>query len=209
MENRILELFSSKNTVKRIQNKLPKLFRMAELDSQRAGKVGMEVGSLRERILISLLIYKFGEENVNAEIPITQTETDVIVFDVPISIKTITGKYFSGVKANWTVDAKVAKDFRDNYMPTCSILFARIIWDDIGYLHYIPLDVQLEALKRIGRKHYIKLPKAGTNPRGIEFMPDALSECVNHVNTKSIKINWKKENIDYNPLKRWTELWAE
>jgi len=30
---------------------------IAELESQRAGKVGMEVGSIRERIIVSLLIY--------------------------------------------------------------------------------------------------------------------------------------------------------
>ena len=45
-------------------NRLPYLFHLAELDSSRAGKIGMEVGSLRERIIVALLIYKFGEDNV-------------------------------------------------------------------------------------------------------------------------------------------------
>jgi len=51
----------------------------------------MEVGSLRERIIVALLIYKFGEENVKTDIPITEPEVDVKLFNQPISIKTITG----------------------------------------------------------------------------------------------------------------------
>ncbi|CAD7771606.1 Restriction endonuclease ThaI [Candidatus Methanoperedenaceae archaeon GB50] len=47
----------------------------------------MEVGSLRERIIISLLIYKFGEANVETEIPITEPEVDVKLFGEPVSIK--------------------------------------------------------------------------------------------------------------------------
>jgi len=67
----IIELFSDDKIVKRIQDKLPKLFHIADLESQRAGKIGMEVGSVRERIIVSLLIYKFGEKNVETAIPIT------------------------------------------------------------------------------------------------------------------------------------------
>ena len=93
--NRISELFSDKKIVDKIQRRLPKLFHLAELESSRAGKVGMEVGSVREKILVALFIYKFGEQNVETEIPITEAEVDVKVFGNPISIKKITGK-------NWT-----------------------------------------------------------------------------------------------------------
>ncbi len=64
MDNRIREIFSDNRLITKIQDKLPKLFHIAELESSRAGKVGMEVGSLRERILVALMVYKFGEENV-------------------------------------------------------------------------------------------------------------------------------------------------
>jgi hypothetical protein len=60
---------------------------LAELESSRAGKIGMEVGSIREKIIIALLIYKFGAENVNTEIPIIEAEVDVEVFGKPLSIK--------------------------------------------------------------------------------------------------------------------------
>ena len=54
--------------------------------------------------MIALLIHKFGAENVETEIPITETEIDVKVYGHPISIKTITGRSLSGVKLIWTVD---------------------------------------------------------------------------------------------------------
>lgn len=47
-----------------------------------------------------------GEVNVETEIPITEPEVDARLFGEPISIKTITGKGFGGVKLIWTVDAE-------------------------------------------------------------------------------------------------------
>ena len=114
MNRKIREIFSDKEIVVKIQNKLPKLFHLAELESSRAGKIGMEVGSLREKIIVALLIYKFGEENIRSEIPITESEIDVEVHGNPISIKTITCKTPAGVKLIWTVDAKKALEFIKN-----------------------------------------------------------------------------------------------
>ena len=90
----------------------------------------MEVGSLRERIIIALLIYKFGETNVETEIPITEPEVDVKLFGKPISIKTITGRGFRGVKLIWTVDAQKAKEFRENYYPKCDTILIQINWEE-------------------------------------------------------------------------------
>ena len=103
MSSRLKEIFLDKELVKKIKRRLPYLFQIAELESSRAGKIGMEVGSLREKIIIALLIYKFGEANVETEIPITTPEIDVLLFGKPISIKTITSKGFGGVKLIWTV----------------------------------------------------------------------------------------------------------
>jgi len=49
---------------RKIQKELPQLFHIAELESSRAGKIGMEVGSVRERILVALFIYKFGTDTL-------------------------------------------------------------------------------------------------------------------------------------------------
>ena len=57
MSNYLKQLFFDKSIIQRIKEKMPDLFQLAEMDSSRAGKVGMEVGSVRERIIIALLIY--------------------------------------------------------------------------------------------------------------------------------------------------------
>ena len=67
MNSKAIEIFEDKVLVERIKNKLPHLFSIAELESSRAGKIGMEVGSTREKILVALLIYKFGERNVETQ----------------------------------------------------------------------------------------------------------------------------------------------
>jgi len=169
MPSRLIEIFEDTRLVEKIKNRLPYLFQLAELESSRAGKTGMEVGSVRERIIVALLIYKFGEANVETNIPITEPEVDVKLFGEPISIKTITGKSFGGVKLIWTVDAQKAKEFRENYYPSCDILLIQINWNDVGGFYYIPLETQINLFDRIGRENYIKLPKPGTNPRGVLF----------------------------------------
>lgn len=115
--SRLGELFEDARLVERVKQKLPRLFQIAELESSRAGRVGMEVGSLRERILVALLVYKFGEGNVDADVPITEPEVDVRLFGKPVSVKTITSKGFAGVKLAWTVDQVRAREFCDGYLP--------------------------------------------------------------------------------------------
>ena len=209
MSSRLIEIFDDAKLVNRIKNKLPYLFQLAELESSRAGKIGMEVGSLRERIIIALLIYKFGEANVETEIPITEPEVDVKLFGEPISIKTITGKGFSGVKLIWTVDAQKAREFRETYYPHCDIILIQINWGGIGGFYYIPLEAQKKLFDRVGRNGYIKLPKPGTNPRGVEITKEALSSLVKDNLSKVIEINWQKTKIDYDPYKRWVDYWRE
>ena len=89
----------------------------------------MEVGSLRETILIAKLVYVFGEKNVDTEISIIQPETDVLLFGDPISIKTKTGKGFGSIKVSWTVDPEKALEFAEGY--TTSRDYKGII-DEVG-----------------------------------------------------------------------------
>ena len=126
MSSRLIEIFEDDKLVAKIQGRLPYLFQLAELESSRAGKTGMEVGSVRERIIVALLVYKFGGDYVETEIPITEPEVDVKLFGEPVSIKTITGKSFGGVKLIWIVDAQKANEFRKNYYPHCAILLVQI-----------------------------------------------------------------------------------
>lgn len=209
MNSHLLEVFADQTLIDRIQKRLPKLFRIAELESSRAGKIGMQVGSVRESIIVALLIYKFGENNVQTDIPITQTEVDVKLFGQPISVKTITGKRLGGVKLIWTVDPQKAKEFQESYYPSRDVLFVQIVWGGKGGLYYIPLEAQQQLLEKIGNENYIKLPKPGTNPRGAEISQEALLALIRDKETKVIEISWQKPEIDYRPYQRWVDYWSE
>jgi hypothetical protein len=169
----------------------------------------MQAGSLRENIIIALLIYKFGEDNVNVDIPIIEPEVDAELFGKPLSIKTKTGRGFSGVKLIWTVDAQKAKEFLENYYPRCDILLVQIVWNGRGGLYYIPLEAQRKLFDEIGRERYIKLPTFGTNPRGVEITKEALSNLVGDERTNVIEIDWRRSEINYHPYKRWVDYWSE
>lgn len=209
MIEQITAIFDNRETIRKIQTKLPYLFQLAELESQRAGKIGMQVGSLRERILVSLLIYKYGIDQVETELPITEPEIDVLLFNKPISIKTKTGTGYSGVKLIWTVDSEKALEFRSAYNPSCDMLFTQIVWSNSGGLFYIPKEVQEQVLQELGRNRYIKLPPQGTNPRGVEITAEALRSLLGHNRTFRININWEKREIDYNPFDKWVEHWRQ
>jgi hypothetical protein len=207
MNDKIRLLFDDKDLIEKIKVKLPYLFQLAELECSRAGKIGMEVGSVREKIITALLIYKFGEQNVETEIPTTEAEMDVVFYGNPISIKTITGKNPSGIKLIWTVDAQKAIEFSQNYNPSCDMIFVQIDWNNGGGFYYIPKEIQIQTLRSMGRENYIKLPKPGTNPRGVEMTGTAMKQLVNNPNTMRILIDWKKESIDFKPFAKWVELW--
>ena len=209
MPSHLEEIFKDNKLTDKIKKRLPRLFHLAELESSRAGKIGMEVGSLRERIIVALLIYKFGKANVETEIPITEPEVDMQLFGQPISVKTITGKSFAGVKLIWTVDAQKAKEFREDYYPHCDILLIQINWNDMGGFYYIPVEVQKRLFDRVGREEYIKLPKTGTNPRGVEVTKEALSTLIKDKGADVIEIHWHRTKIDYDPFKRWVDYWRE
>lgn len=201
-------LFADSDLAQRIKRKLPTLFQLAEMDSSRAGKVGMEIGSVRERIIIALLMFKFGEGNVKTDLPITEAETDVILYEKPISIKTISGN-LGGVKLIWTVDAKKALEFSKNYYPSEDMLLVQINWSGIGYFYYFPVSSQARVFDKIGRKNYIKLPKKGTNPRGVEITKEALEILTKDSEIQKIEIDWKRGEPNQSVYDRWLELWGE
>jgi len=68
-------------------------------------------------------------------------------------------------------------------------LLVQINWNDVGGFYYIPLEVQKRLFDRIGRENYIKLPKPGTNPRGVEITKEALSDLVKDSIYRKIVIN--------------------
>jgi hypothetical protein len=207
------EIFDDNLVVRKIKNRLPKLFQLAELESSRDGKVGMEIGSARERILIALLMFKYGIDIVNSKVKITETQVDVFVKEQALSIKTIstkTAKLSSGVKLIWTVDAKKALEFKNSYLPKCDMLLIQIVWGGIGKVYLFSKQSQNRVLYEIGRDRYIKLPKEGTNPRGAEITKEALNLLLHYDDTRIIEIPFVRSEIDYREIyTKWLELWRD
>lgn len=207
------KIFDDNLIVRRVKNKLPKLFQLAELESSRNGKLGMEIGSVRERIIIALLMYKFGIDIVDANLKITESEVDVIVNEQPLSIKTITSKtskLSGGIKLIWTVDSQKALEFKNNYSPKCDMMLVQIVWSGMGKLILFSADSQNRVLEAIGRDRYIKLPKAGTNPRGAEITPEALNLLLNCDDTRIIEIPFVRGVIDYREVyTKWLDAWRD
>ncbi|HEX78013.1 MAG TPA: type II restriction endonuclease subunit R [Dehalococcoidia bacterium] len=201
-----MSLFNDPNIVAKVQRKLPFLFQLAEAESRRAGKVGMEVGSKREQILIALLVYRFGAENVCTNVPITTPEVDVIIFGEPLSVKTITGS--GGVKVVWTVDWDSVKRFVQWYEPRSDILLAQIKWDNEGGLFFIPKAVQTTLFQELGKDCYLSVPRQGTNPRGVEISRQALRAMLRDKGAQKIPIRWERTTVAMpEPYERWLEYW--
>lgn len=62
-------------------------------------------------------------------------------------------------------------------------------------------------MNNLTREKYIKLPKQGTNPRGIKIQNFAMKSLIENKKTYKIPISWQKEKIKFNPFKRWVEYW--
>jgi len=207
------ELFRDEALCEKIRRKLPFLFTLAEQQASRAGRIGMEVGTIREQILVALLIYKFGEASVDLEIPIAEHEVDVRVLGHPLSIKTVTDRSQSvpAVKIIWTVDWEQVKKFAETYEPKCDMLLVIVRWGGTGGLYGIPLQAQEGVFERLGRERYLRLPKRGTNPRGVGISPESVKELLGHPLTKALTIEWQRptdlaaRELRLAPYMRWLQ----
>lgn len=197
-----MEWFNNKIFQEITQKNLPFLFKKAELETTRGGKIGMEVGVLRERILCSILIKSFGVENIITEFGVTENSKDVKVFDDTLSIKTFTNDGYSGIKVFWASDNQSVKTAVDSYKPKNHLLVSQIKWGTIGGgLFLIPLELQNIFFEKCGVDNYLKV-NSGNN-RGISFKTTVLKEMINHKDTKKIKIDWKIPEFKLNVFERW------
>ncbi|MCL2556764.1 MAG: ThaI family type II restriction endonuclease [Firmicutes bacterium] len=140
-------------------------------------------------------------------------QVDVFVKGEPLSIKTIstkTSRLRGGIKLVWTVDAKKAMEFKNNYMPKCDFLLVQITWGGIGKLCLFSLESQQKVLNCIGRDRYIKLPKEGTNPRGAEISSEAIDLLLECEDTRVIEIEFIRGEIDYREVyTKWLDAWTD
>ena len=203
----INDIFNNEIVRNVITKNLPHLFQIAELECSRAGKIGMEVGSLREKIIGGLFIHLLGTYNVDTDIPITESEVDLRILGRDVSIKTKTGKNFTGVKLVWTTDSIKVNGFKNTYIPSCDMLLVQINWNGIGRMCYITQEAQIRCINEIGRDQYFKTLKSGTNNRGVEISCVALTMLVNDGETETIEIPWERTNFNFDPYTKWVEQW--
>lgn len=195
----------------RINKVLPILFNMVELENMRGKKLGMEVGTARERVLIALFIYAFEGYRVVKFPASTSHGSDVFIKDEPISIKTKLGSSNSGVKLVWTVDWTKVNKFCKSYSPASDMLFVSINWNtEKGGFFVFPRSLQQDIMKDIGREAYLKKPKQGTNPRGVEMSALAMRKLRQSNEALHMKIDWKREDTvlgERRIYERWVDLW--
>lgn len=186
-----------------IQKRLPTIFYIAESEVRSlSGKLGPEIGLLREKILISMLRI-LTKENTKPNINPMTSEVDAEVFNKPLSIKT--SKNTSNIKIFWTADQLSAERFVENFKPTMDILFVHIAWGKNKNLYLIPLSVQEETFDIVG-KEFLKAPKPGTNSRGVCFNPKIFKKLLDHCETTRIPIFWSEPEIKCDSYERWVKL---
>lgn len=222
----LIKLFEDPHTVKQIQESLPEIFWILNSENSRGGKIGMEVGSARKWPIIALLIKKFGRNNVNTDIPINFTQTNVVVGDRPVSIRTITKEHLeypskfatqysksSGIKAFWSGDTVVSRRTLSRHRPVADILLIQVNFNGgngkKGIFALITKELQEVVLKRLGPNQYFHIPGSAQNSRGAEFTIGAIMNFLNHPDLKSIDITWNRppENGHANPWDRWSGYW--
>jgi hypothetical protein len=185
-----------------VKKNLPKLFKLAEKESMRGGKMGMEVGTLRERILVSCFIKSFGYENVTADFSVSENSKDVKVFDDVLSIKTFSNNGYGGLKVFWASDNKSVDKAINNYKPQHNLLITQIFWGKkAGGVYFIPLSVQNEYFQKYQVNNYLKKNKG--NNRGISFNKEILISMMNNQKTTKIDIDWFTDDEHVNIYERW------
>jgi hypothetical protein len=214
----INELFEDKEFIKVMQTYTsPRMYLYNKEFSRNDEQVGMEVGVIREKFIVSM-IHSFHPDKVNRNIRINAGGIDVEITGIPADVKTLTTSYkaktFQSVKTGWTVDEELANEFIQNYYPTEEIIFLSIIWsncdhighlaDDKGGLYYIPLEAMIEEFawsKKYGQP-FLEAPKKGKNSRGIVYTGKTMNRLVNNPLTKKIHICFYPFETDFNGYTR-------
>jgi hypothetical protein len=72
------------------------------------------------------------------------------------------------------------------------MLLAIVRWGGTGGFYGIPLQAQTDVFKALGKERYLRLPKRGTNPRGVEISPEAVEALLDHPLAKALTIEWRR-----------------
>ena len=200
MNNLIVQMFQSPDNLERIRKKLPPAF---EMMGQQAH--GAEVGVLREGVLIGMFMAFLGENRVNPDTEVV--EADCAIGNVPLSIKTVTGKTLSNVRIKWTVDQEKVREFIDTFKPTCDLLIVRILWEGQGRISYLPLETQQQAYAKLGIEYLDYRP--GTNTRGVNLSRAAVESMEKDPKATIVPVQWYRSVQPQSKYDRWVSYWQD
>lgn len=158
------QVFSNAN----IMNKLYTLYKISEQECRRNGRLSPEVGSSREKDLISILVYALGLNNVIYDIPNSSKE-DVIICNRKYSIKHISGNLkCSGIKVVWTVNVEHQNAFMMNPQFDYNMLLVFVKDNMIRVIH-ISETVLKNTYNYFHQNGLMIFNIMKGNSRGIEF----------------------------------------
>ena len=209
--DRIEALFSDQEFIDYMQKFWPKFLLTLNGRCTHNARLGQEVGKLRERALIYLL-YRFLGEAIDQcpvdsnSVGVHEKEKDVSIFDRDVSIKTLTGKNgkYAPLKLSWVDDQEKAKEFIDNFKPTCDLLVACIDWGSESSIYYIDCKTQLEVLESLDADKRLVLTKGYT--KGTRLHSSAWKGMLDHKDTLKIPIKWPEEQKDDNMLDQFWDM---
>ena len=198
MNNLIVKMLQSPDKLERIRKKLPPAFEMVE---QQAG--GPAMGTLREGVLIGMLMAFLGEEQVKPSTSAVEADVDCYVGDGALSIKTV--KDSGEIRVKWTVDQEKVREFMESFAPECDLLITRIRWGKNGRISYIPLEVQQQVFAQLGSNYLAYRP--GTNTRGVNLSKNALAALEKSSSSLIVPLKWYKSIEQQSLYDRWVSYW--
>lgn len=181
-------IFGNNDFIKKIQKRLPKFIFDLNSAFKKGGKLSPDIGNLREKMMIGIFKKQYPIK-IQYDFESQEAELDFKFENENISFKTSISK---GFKLIWTSNYDKAMEFYENFTPSCSIVLL-LFQKRLGGLYYFPLKLLIGTRKKLGDK-FLKTPKKGTNPRGVELSTEAFNEMIRSPLCKKISINW--ENIE-------------
>lgn len=206
-ENIIFNHFQNRKYIKGLIT----LYQSSQMECSRSSGLTPEVGSSREKDLISSFVSNF-ELNVNYNIT-NDKEEDVIINDLKLSIKHSSNKSNTqnGIKIIWTVDSEKRKEFLKNFTFNCNIIIVYVRFSEIldkGELEII--FIKKDKLSEIqynfksSDKNIFKCLDG--NSRGVEFDKGFFQEILNNLDFH-IKIKFTNMNCNIcNPISKRVNL---
>lgn len=186
------------------------LYLSSQIECSRSAGLTPEVGSSRERDLISSFVTN-KKLSVHYNIA-NNKEEDIIINDKKISIKHSSNKIKSqfGIKIVWTVDNDKRNEFVQNYKFCCDLIIIYVRFSSIynGELEilYIPIEKLLELQSTFAENNMPIFKCLDGNSRGIEFDKKFFEQIILNV-LFHIKIVFKNDNCELcNPIMKRVKM---